>query len=113
MIFRMVITDFFSKDIREKSLLQAQSVVGKLVLVAVFAALFSMDANASYPLVIAAILLCTFAPRYRWHITALATLAVFLMNPFWFNSLLPASKPPYRIRKPACLTPRLSAGRRW
>lgn len=82
--------NYLAEDISEAFLARAQTVWGKLELVAIFAGFWrSFDASAGYPLVVLAIALCTFAPRYRWHIAALATLSVFALNPFWFDPSLP------------------------
>jgi hypothetical protein len=85
----MVVADFFGKKIREEFISQAQSAGGKGILVTLFAVLLSINATLVYPAIVVAILLCTYLPRYRWHITALTTLGLFLLQPFWFNSTLP------------------------
>jgi len=82
--------NYFGKDITPSFLARAQTIWGKVELVAIFAGFWwSFDASSTYLPVILAITLCAFIPRYRWHIVAAATLIVFALNPFWFNPTLP------------------------
>jgi len=83
------LNDYFGKEVRPAFLARAQGVQGKIILIVIFAAAMSSISLASMPVILPAIIGCSFAPRYRWHITAWATLATFILDPFWFDAEFP------------------------
>ena len=79
--------DLLAKDIPSHVIAFAETVGGKVLFLILFAV--ALRSFSQMPIIVLAMALASFAPKYRWHITALATLALFLMNPFWFDLELP------------------------
>jgi hypothetical protein len=93
-----VVATMTGKEIRPAFIAWAQTAPGKIALICIFsitwAGLYLFQDLSQIiipsPIVIPAVIACSFAPRYRWHITGLVTLAIFFSNPFWVATALPA-----------------------
>ncbi len=90
--FYILPSDLLGKEILQDFLEYIQTYSGKIFLIFIFSIASAMFIETflsfSYPVIIIAVAACSFFPQYRWTITALSTLAVFLVMPLGGNSSL-------------------------